>query len=229
MLTNKKEFYLGFFMMVGFIVILVLIFMPIFKGQNGLDYLDALYNSISKGSAYSNIEKLKEGITPYAGDQVEVALTMHHEQQAQQASLLFQKSGAMVNVSGTTLKVSGDLGQVLANCLEDVQFMYDNDGEAIAAKYGYDERQAMYNWWTVAKEADKDLKKQKKFKEAKIVTELEKKGIELAYNYYKIEPQKIGDRYGIVIFSLVFYVAYTLWYGFAIMFMFEGWGMQLEH
>jgi hypothetical protein len=24
-------------------------------------------------------------------------------------------------------------------------------------------------------------------------------------------------------------VAYTLWYGFAIMFMFEGWGMQLEH
>jgi hypothetical protein len=24
-------------------------------------------------------------------------------------------------------------------------------------------------------------------------------------------------------------VVYTLWYGFAIMFMFEGWGMKLEH
>ncbi len=34
---------------------------------------------------------------------------------------------------------------------------------------------------------------------------------------------------GIVIFSLIFYVVYTLWYGFAIMFMFEGWGMRLEH
>jgi hypothetical protein len=28
-----------------------------------------------------------------------------------------------------------------------------------------------------------------------------------------------GDR-----ISLVFYVVYTLWYGFAIMYMFEGWG-----
>jgi hypothetical protein len=37
------------------------------------------------------------------------------------------------------------------------------------------------------------------------------------------------DRLGVVVFSLVFYVIYTLWYGFAIMFIFEGWGMQLEH
>jgi hypothetical protein len=28
---------------------------------------------------------------------------------------------------------------------------------------------------------------------------------------------------------LIFYVVYTLWYGFAIMYMFEGWGLQLEH
>jgi len=32
-----------------------------------------------------------------------------------------------------------------------------------------------------------------------------------------------------VTFSLVFYVVYTLWYGFGIMFMFEGSGMKLEH
>ena len=56
-----------------------------------------------------------------------------------------------------------------------------------------------------------------------------KKAVELGYNYYKVEPQKIGNKIGIVIFSLVFYVIYTLWYGFAIMFMFEGWGMRLEH
>ena len=44
-----------------------------------------------------------------------------------------------------------------------------------------------------------------------------------------MEPQSIMDRLGVVIFSLVFYVIYTLWYGFAILFMFEGWGMKLEH
>jgi len=104
-----------------------------------------------------------------------------------------------------------------------------NDGEKVKEKYGYDERQVLYNWYTALKAMDKDLKVQKKFKEAKIVALVIKKAVECSYNYYKIEPQKISDRYGIVIFSLIFYVLYTLWYGFAIMFMFEGWGMQLEH
>ena len=79
------------------------------------------------------------------------------------------------------------------------------------------------------KEMDKELKDQKKFKEAKVVSLVKKKAVESSYNYYKIEPQKISDRWGIVIISLLFYVIYTLWYGFAIMFMFEGWGMRLEH
>ena len=56
-----------------------------------------------------------------------------------------------------------------------------------------------------------------------------KKAVECAYNYYDIDPQKIDDKYGIVIFSLLFYVLYTLWYGFSILFMFEGWGLRLEH
>ncbi|NIR12585.1 MAG: hypothetical protein GWN86_00960, partial [Desulfobacterales bacterium] len=45
---------------------------------------------------------------------------------------------------------------------------------------------------------EKDLKRQKKFKEAKIVALVVKKAVESSYNYYKIEPQKIGDRWGIV-------------------------------
>jgi hypothetical protein len=68
------------------------------------------------------------------------------------------------------------------------------------------------------------------FKGKKIsVDSVKTKAVEAAYNYYKIEPQKIGDRIGMVIFSLIFYVAYTLWYGFGILFMFEGWGIRLEH
>ena len=76
---------------------------------------------------------------------------------------------------------------------------------------------------------DKGLKKQKKFKEAKAVALVVKKAVEPSYNYYRIEPQRISDRWGVVLFALIFYVLYTLWYGFAIMFMFEGWGMALEH
>jgi len=77
--------------------------------------------------------------------------------------------------------------------------------------------------------ADKDLNKQTAFYPAKAVAFAVEKAVEPSYNFYGIEPQKITDRVGVVLFSLIFYVLYTLWYGFAVMYMFEGWGMQLEH
>jgi hypothetical protein len=73
------------------------------------------------------------------------------------------------------------------------------------------------------------LKKQKMFKEAKFVGNVNQRAIECAYNFYEITPQKITDKIGIVVFSLVFYVIYTLWFGFSIMYLFEGWGMRLGH
>ena len=228
MIANKKEFYGGFGMLIAFIVVLIIIFSPVFKGQNGLEYLDSLYNSISKGSAYY-IPKVKEETDKFIGNSVSVTLNMKDTEQAKQTAPLFMKGGALVNVSGTQVKVSGDLGKILGNCLADTDDMYKNYGQKVKGKYGYDERQVLYNWYTAFKSMDKDLKAQKKFKEAKVVALVIKKAVESSYNYYEIEPQKISDRFGIVIFSLIFYVIYTLWYGFAIMYMFEGWGMQLEH
>ena len=107
--------------------------------------------------------------------------------------------------------------------------MYRNDGEKVSGKYGYDEKRVLFNWWKAFEEMDKDLKKQKKFKEAKIVALVVRKAVESSYKYYKIESQRISDRWEVVLFSLISYVVYTLWYGFAIMFMFEGWGLKLEH
>ena len=228
MIARKKEFYGGVGMMATFIVILIIIFMPIFNGQNGLNYLDALFNSISKGSAYY-IPKVIGKSDKFKGNSVSVTLTMATEKQAQQTSELFKAGGAEVIVEETNLKVTGDLGEILANSLADADAMYRNDGEIVSAKYGYDEKRVLFNWWKAFKEMDKDLKKQKKFKEAKVVALVVKKAVESSYNYYKIEPQKISDRWGVVLFSLIFYVLYTLWYGFAIMFMFEGWGMALGH
>ncbi len=228
MIARKKEFTLGLGLLIAFFAVLAVFFSPVFNGHNGLDYLDSLYNSISKGSAYY-IPKLKDEAKTFNGNNVELSLAMANPAQAQQTSQLFMKAGAMVNVTDAKLKVTGDLGKILDNCLVDADAMYKNDGNAVAGKYGYGERQALYNWWQSFKGVEKSLNEQKKFKEAKAVANISKKGIEASYNFYKIEPQSIMDRLGVVIFSLVFYVIYTLWYGFAIMFMFEGWGMQLEH
>jgi len=228
MIAHKKEFYGGVGMMAAFLIVLFILFMPIFGGQNGLEYSDDLYNSISKGSAYY-IPKVQEQTAPFMGNSVAMTLAMANATQASQAALLFEKGGATVTTVEAELKVSGDLGAILANCLDDAEAMYRNDGQMVSANYGYDERQVLFNWWMACEAMENTLKTQKKFAEAKIVSTVGKKAVETSYNYYKVEPQKITDRIGLVSFSLVFYVIYTLWYGFAIMFMFEGWGMKLEH
>ena len=227
MIAEKKTFAKGAIMMVIFAAVLITIFSPVFNGQNGLEYLDDLYNSISKGSAYY-IPKVKAESDRFLGASATMKLDMGDKAHADQTALLFQKAGASTQVSEDTLKVTGDLGKILDNCLTDADSMYNNDGKTVTEKYGYNEKQALYNWWTACKEMDKDLKRQKKFKEAQVISTLNSKAVETAYNYYTIEPQKITDRMGIVIFSLIFYVIYTMWYGFSIMYMFEGWGLQLE-
>jgi len=228
MIAHKKEFYTGFGLFVIFWIVLIILFMPVSSGKNALENLDMLYNSISKGSAYY-IPKAKKAAKPLNGTQVSVDLKLDTDKQAEQIATLFEKGGGRVQVSGANLKVSGDLGQILENSLTDADYMYHNDGKRVSDKYGISEKQALYNWWKALKALDLDLKKQKKFVAAKVVDLIQKKAVETAYNYYGIESQKITDRYGVVSFSLIFYVVYTLWYGFAIMYMFEGLGLRLEH
>ena len=228
MLANRKRFFGGLGLMVGFIIVLIIFFSPIYGGKNGLDYLDNLYNSISKGSAYY-VPDIKIKGDRFKGKPVSVTLNMADNRQAELTALLFKAGGAQSTATSAQLRVTGDLGKILENALDDADVMYRNDGESVSEKYGYDERQVLYNWWWAFNEMEKDLKKQRNFAEAEVVALVVKKAVESSYNYYKIEPQRIGDRLGVVIFSLVFYVIYTMWYGFAFMFMFEGWGMKLGH
>jgi len=73
MIAHKKEFYGGFALFVAFFVVLFIIFSPVFNGQNGMEYLDSLYNSISKGSAYY-VPKVKEETDKFIGNNVTMAL-----------------------------------------------------------------------------------------------------------------------------------------------------------
>lgn len=228
MIAYPKTFYKGFGMMAAFLVVFVLIFMPLFNGQNGLEYLDDLYNSISKGSAYY-MDKLRGEVKPFEGQNVELTLETKSTDQAEKSARLIEESGASVTLQDKTLTVEGGIGALMLNCIDDSDLMYYNKGEELSEKYGYNEKEVVYNWWRLNKLIEKELQAQKSFKAALMLDRIQKRAVEASYNYYTIEPEKIGSKWGIVAFSLIFYVVYTLWYGFAIMYMFEGAGLRLEH
>lgn len=218
----------GTIMLVGFLIVLGTIFMPIFKGQNGLNFLDSLFNSISKGSAYYIPQNL-EAIKAFQGKIVDLEIATADEAHAAQTAKLIQVSGATATVSNSTLTVQGDLAAILKNCLTDADAMYTNQDDKLVAKYGYDAREVTYNWWKTLKEMDKKLSLQKLFPEAKMVSTVNKKAVETAFNYYGIEPKEAKKSVVLIVFSLVFYVIYTLWFGFSILYLFEGFGLKISH
>jgi len=227
LVADKLKFYTGLGMLALFIIMMAVIFSPIFSGQNGLQYLDELYNSLSKGSAYF-IPDLREDISDYIGTSIDVSIEMKTVEQAEQTALLYQEAGADVVTSEAEIEVNGDLGQILGTSLDDADSMYYNDAETIEDKYGYDARQVLYNWWVSLEEMNNALEDDDMFAGAKVVTSVNQKGIEPAYNYYGIEAESVSHRIGIVIFSLAFYVIYTIWYGFALMYLVEGLGLKIR-
>jgi len=229
MIANKKELTGGIAMMAGFLVVLFIFFMPLYHGQNGLDYLDNLFNSISKGSAYY-IPELKEKVAKSeVGKNITVNLSFETEEQAKESALLFTNGGATVIAEGKSMKVSGDFGKILGNCLEDSDTLFKNQGDKLEEKYGTEGKKTLFNWWTGLKSLKKDLDKQSMFKESTTVNKVMTRAVECAYNYYKVVPESMTSKLWMVIFSLVFYVVYTMWYGYAILFIFEGWGLQISH
>ena len=134
-----------------------------------------------------------------------------------------------MEVSGTSLKIEGDLGRVLASALQDSDAMYKNHGEAIKARYGQDDEKKMFRQWHNAlAKITKEFQKEKKIDESKMVSEVMKKAVEPAYNFYQIDGQKVVDHAGMLSGLLVFYVAYTMWWGYAIFYLFDGVGLTMK-
>ena len=224
--TNTTKLGIGITLLVSFIIVLVIFFMPVFEGKNGLDYLDNLYNSISKGSAYY-IPKVEHLVEDHGSEVVTLNLKMADAAVARAVEPLFAKTGVTTSVEANNLMVNGDLNTIFSACLVDADAAYHNRGEELEQKYGTSARATLFGWWNALREMERDLKRQKLFKAADLTHTVQAKTVECAYNYYGIEAQNIKERWAIVLFSLVFYVIYTVWYGYAIMYIFEGLGFEL--
>lgn len=232
MIADKKEFSTGVILMIGFWIVFALLLSPLYPGKdrqvNMLDYMDNMYNSISKNSS-NYIQATREKAEKVKGGNIEVSIKTDASLPAERLTNLLQQAGATVTAGDQEVKISGDLGAIIVAVLADADIMFKNDGAALSAKYGYSEKQVMYDWFNALKSMEKSLTNQERFKESKILYQTRTKAVEPAYNYYGIEAQSIGEKAVLVVASLVGYVIYTMWFGFAILFMFEGWGLKLEH
>ncbi len=117
-----------------------------------------------------------------------MTVKLKNEDMTQKASKILTTAGAQVTPKDQELVVKCDLGKTLEAALKDSTAMFNNRDGELTSKYGLGGQEALYVWWNCLKEFDKSLKKQKKFADAKFVEEVVKKGVEVGYNFFKIEP-----------------------------------------
>ncbi len=241
LIRNGKAFTRGVLLLGSFIAVFIMFFLPLFPGSdgggntNGLVYADHLFNTLSKGSAnfldptLKNDESVDVQATAVKGKMVDIDVTIKDASRVATVKTLAEKTGLTVSGEGSKLHVKGDLYAILTAILKDSLSLYNNNAPEIAARYGLEDGKAvMKSWWHLATAMIKPMQKAGMVDEAAIVYSVVIKGIEPGYNFYGIVPLMVKDNIPLVAAFLVFYIIYTMWYGFAIFEIFEGVGLSMK-
>ena len=234
LIRDKGPFLRGALMLSTFLVLLAVICMPIFSDETGkkltgLEYADNVFNQLSKGSSYF-IPTVRESLQSVTGRMVTLSVKLKKEDLAPVAAEVLRTSGAQdISVEGATLRFTADLGKLLASATDDGDALYHNKGEVVSKKYnGQSPLKAAAAWWYTLSPSIKELQKQHLLKEATVVDQVLRRALEPGNNFYSIEPVKVSDHVLLLAGLLIFYLVYTLWYGFAIFEIFEGVGLAMS-
>ena len=229
--VNRKNFARGAVLMLSFAAVFTTILMPVFPGAQGrvtgLDYADNLFNRLAKGSSWF-VPEITPRVTAMTGKEIEVAVRVKNAAAADAAVKLLTVNGAAADAAEGLVRVKMDLGKLLGAVLADCDALYHDTPEPVRAKYGMDGYAALAHWRETLHPMIKELQKMKRIPEAQVVDTVIRKGIEPAYNFRGIEAGDVKKEFAVMLALLIFYVFYTLWYGFAVFELFTGIGLTMK-
>ncbi len=229
----KAPFIRGCLLLISFLILFAIMLMPLMKDElgnhmTGLQYADNVFNELSKGSSYF-IPGVRNSVKTVEGKTVELSVKLKKADLAELAGMVLEKSGATeVRIENGKVTFSGNLGVILTSATDDADNLYNNDADAVAQKYdGQPALKVAAAWWYLLSPSIKELQKQHKIEEAQVVDNVMRRAIEPGNNFFSVPPAKVSEHLILMSAMLIFYVLYTLWYGFAIFELFEGMGLAM--
>ena len=240
LVRNGKAFTRGLLLMASFVAVFIVFFLPVFPGQdggektNGLVYADHLFNTLSKGSAnffdpgLERADSVDKTATKAQGKNVDLEVPFKDAAQQELAMALLKENKFDVTSAEGKLHIKGELYPLLKVVLADSLLTYENKLDDVGKKHNADGRAVMKTWWQTLTNMIKPMQKAGQVEEATVVATTISKAIEPSYNFYGITPLKVKDNIPLVAGFLIFYVIYTMWYGFAIFELFEGIGLTMK-
>ncbi|MDO5483582.1 MAG: hypothetical protein Q4F27_01610 [Desulfovibrionaceae bacterium] len=233
LIHEKAPFVRGCLLMISFLALFVLLLTPLFddgKGQKltGLQYADSVFNELSKGSSYF-IPGVRAQIASLKDMEADLTVSLKKPELAPLALTLLQTAGVgTATAEGGKISFKGNLGAILTSATDDADNLYHNQGEPVSQKYGgVPALQAASAWWYLLSPCIKELQKQGHISQAQVVDQVIRRAVEPGNNFYSVPASKVSDHIWLMSGMLIFYVLYTLWYGFAIFELFEGVGLAM--
>ncbi|MDE7064211.1 MAG: hypothetical protein K2O70_01915 [Desulfovibrionaceae bacterium] len=231
LIHHKPSFIRGILLLGSFLVLFAIILSPVFKDENGksttgLHYADSLFNSLSKGSSYF-IPTVRRQVEALNGKEIAVTVTLKKADRVALAVEALKLAGAEAAADGDKITYRGDLGKILGAAVNVGDYLYHNNAEAVRKEYNAPALAVSAAWWHVLTPSIKELQKQRLIAEAGVVDQVIRRAIEPGNNFYSVPPSKVSDHLLIMSALLIFYVIYTLWYGFAIFELFDGIGLTM--
>jgi hypothetical protein len=242
LVRDKAAFIRGVLLLGGFIVLFIVFFLPIFPAQeegggktNALVYADHLFNSLSKESSnyfdasMKNTESVDYVAASTKGTTVNIRVKFKDEHFMQPAENLLREAGFTTQPDNHALRIVGDLHTLLLAVNADSFSTYHNRLEEVSARHdGMDGRTVMKSWWHLLTGMVQPMQKARQTEQAAAVKLIISRGVEPSYNFYGITPLMVSKHIPLIAGFLIFYVFYTLWYGFGVFELLEGLGLSMK-
>jgi hypothetical protein len=226
LLVNPRSFALGIAGLCVFAAVLAAATMQLGRHKDAMAWADNFFNQLAKNSALHIAEGSKKA-DKFKGREVNYGMVPREFADKDKLAKLIQHHGfAMETLPDNRLRVKGDLGALAQAALKEADLFYRNETDAIEADYGFAATDAIYCWWLIFDGLTRRYTQDNMGDEANFTKFMTTKVLEPAYNFRGIEARDIGGNVMPVVFLLLAYIAFTVWYGFSILLVFEGLGIS---
>ena len=194
--------------------------------RSGLERVDQLFNQMAKNSTYFIPDALRLARN-FEGTTVDFGIHSRWPgDDARMVQILEANRISAALLGDGRVRIKGELGRMGESASVDAELLFQARGSDLRSKYGCGEKEAIYYWWVVFDGLTRRFVQANRSSEADFTRFMTTRVLEPAYNFAGIETKSIGENMGRVSLFLGFYVLYTLLYGFSILFVFEGLGIE---
>jgi hypothetical protein len=224
-IVHPGRFAMGVTGLAVFFILLTVGLCSVTKQGTLLTWADNLFNQLARDSAYY-VPEARKRADKFAQEKVDLGVHPNDPVDDAQVAQLLVKNALEAKVLGDgRVRVVGNLAGAARSALADADLEFHNESAQLEARYEMTANEVMYCWWIVFDGLTRRYVQEGRGEEANFTKFLTTKVLEPAYNFRGISPRPIRGCVLPVFLLLGFYIVYTLWYGFSIMYLFEGFGI----